>query len=217
MAVFVEILGGLTEAGAPLDLLRGLAGVVRDEVDHAALCRDLAELFAAPEPVADLAPALPRLRAYAPERKLQALALLLFEGAVGETLSSMLFHASRQAASEPCSKTALTTILRDEARHARLCWEGVEMLLPDTSKDDRATLQEDLRSSFGALERETILPVLRRLERGLVADPGAFALGVIAPELRVETFYRCIEHVVLPRLQRLGFDGSGAWANRYRA
>ena len=216
-AVFLEIAAGLTEAGAPLDLLAALADVVRDEVEHSAMCRDLAETFSAPEPAADVRSALPRLGAYAPQRKMRALALLLFEGAVGETISAMLFHASRQAAQEPCAKSALASILRDEARHARLCWEGVETMLPDTTPHERSVLQEDLRRSFGAYERGIVLPVLERLEAGIETDPDAFALGVIPPEGRVDTIYRGIEGVILPRLTRLGFDGGAAWANRYRA
>jgi hypothetical protein len=78
--------------------------------------------------------------------------------------------------------------------------------LPVTD-DDQAILREDLRRSFGALERSGILPVLQRLEAGVVTDPDAFALGVIPPEVRVDTFYQGIERVVLPRLAQLGFDG----------
>ena len=146
----------------------------------------------------------------------EAFALLLFEGAVGETLSAMLFHASKQAAREPCSRAALAIILRDEARHGRLSWEALATMMPGCTDEERAVLQEDLRRSFGALERGTILPVLKRLEAGVETDPDAFALGVIPPEVRVDTFYRGLERVVIPRLGRLGFDGQGAWANRYR-
>jgi hypothetical protein len=216
-AVFVEILAGLAEASAPLDLLAAIANIVRDEVEHAALCRDLALRFGAPKPLADISLALPRLHPQGRSRKIHALALLLFEGAVGETISSMLFHASKRATEEPCSKAALDSILRDEARHARVSWEGVTVMLPATSEGERCVLQEDLRQSFGALERTSMLPLLRRLEQGISVDSEVFALGVIPPEVRAETFYRGVENVVVPRLTRAGFDGDRAWRDRHKA
>jgi hypothetical protein len=40
-------------------------------------------------------------------------------------------------------------------------------------------------------------------------------LGVIDPEVRVETFYRAVESGVLPRLSRIGVDGTDAWQARH--
>ena len=215
-AVFTAIVAGLLEGGAPLDLLDALGAIVRDEIAHAALCCDLAERFHAPRPSGSAIGARPRLTQSADRRRM-ALALLLFEGAIGESLSAMLFHAGRRGATEPCARAALDSILRDESRHASVCWAGLEVLLPALDGGDRAWLQHDLQRSFGALERDGILPTLRRLEAGDAVDPAAFALGVIPPELRVDTFYKGLERVVLPRLSRLGFDGKAAWERRYQA
>jgi len=45
--------------------------------------------------------------------------------------------------------------------------------------------------------------------------PAHAALGVLAPEARVEAFYVTVERLVLPRLSRLGLDGDTAWSRRY--
>jgi hypothetical protein len=213
-AVFSEIVGGLIEAGAPLDVIGALGQVVRDEIAHASLCLDLSVRLGAPAPAADLRGAKSRLRAA--DRPRQALALLLFEGAIGETVSATLFHAGRRGTREPSARAALGAILRDEARHARLCWSAVEVLLADCSQDTREWLQLDVTRSFGAYEKSAALPSLRRLEAGETVDAELVALGVIPPELRVETFYGTIERVVLPRLARLGLDARSAWDDRYR-
>lgn len=215
-AVFLEIEGGLLESGAPLDLLMAINGVVRDEIEHAALCFDLADQFRAPAPRARLSSALTRLGQYPEARGQRALALLLFEGAIGETLSAMLFHAGRNAAREPRTQAALTMILRDEARHARLCWQAMGILMAEVDEAGRAFLQDDLRRSFGALEHGSILPVLQRLEANVDTNPQVFELGVIPPQLRIETFYRGLERVVMPRLAQLGLNGEEAWAKRYQ-
>ena len=103
-------------------------------------------------------------------------------------------------------------------------WPGASPCSSDSSTgsmarcadEARARLERDVSRSFGALEQGAALPALRRLEAGEALDPALVELGVIPPEVRVETFYEAIETVVLPRLSRLGFDGRRAWDARYR-
>jgi hypothetical protein len=151
----------------------------------------------------------------APDRRASALAMLLFEGAVGETISALLFHAGRRAAAEPGTRAALSAILRDEARHARLCWAGLAALWPECNAADREWLQLQLQRSFGPFEQQSVRASLDRLERGERFDPSLAALGVLPPEVRVDTFYRGLERLVLPRLASLGLDARAAWQRRY--
>ncbi len=216
-AVFAEILAGALHLAAPLDLLAALGRIAQDEIAHAALCLDLSVLLGAEAPAAALDPVSARLAAHAPDRGRQALAMLVFEGAVGETVSTALFRAGRRGAREPCTRAALSTILRDEARHAHVCWQAAAELLPACSDETRALLERDVSRSFGAFERGAALPTLRRLEAGEALDPAAVELGVIPPEVRVDAFYEAVEKIALPRLARLGFDAAGAWDDRYRA
>ena len=215
-SVFSEIVAGLITLPAPLDVLSALSRVVADELFHATLCSDLAQQFRAPAPVASLERVRLRLDMQGTDRVRQALALLLFEGAVGETISAALFHAGRKGTREPCTRAALQMILRDESRHAHVCWRACAELSPSWSPETRAALSEDLRRSFAAFEQGAALPILRRLEAGETVPPLLVELGVLPLEHRIETFYRSIERVVIPRLTGLGFDGAHAWAQRYR-
>jgi hypothetical protein len=215
-AVFSEIVAGCLQIGAPLDLLAALARIVQDEIAHAALCFDLSVRFGAPAPAAALSRVQARLAAHAPDRERQALSLLVFEGAVGETVSAALFRAGRRGAREPCARAALSAILRDEARHGHVCWNAAAELLPGCSAEVRALLERDVSRSFGAFEQGAALPALQRLEAGEEVDPALVELGVIPLEVRVEAFYHAIETIALPRLSRLGFDARRAWEERYR-
>ncbi len=216
-AVFAEIVAGCLHLGAPVDLLAQLARVVQDEIAHATLCLDLSVRFGAPAPAADLSRVDARLAVHGSDRGRQALSLLLFEGAVGETVSVALFRAGRRGAREPCTRAALSAIMKDEARHSTLCWHAAAELVPGCSPEVRDALQRDLSRSLGAFEQGAALPALRRLEAGAPFDPTLAELGVIPPEVRVEAFYGALEGVALPRLTRLGFDGRRAWEERYRA
>lgn len=215
-AVFAEIVAACLDTGAPVDVVGPIARIVDDEIAHAALCLDLAARFGAPAPVASLERVRARLAVHAGDRALQALSLLLFEGAVGESVSVRLFRAGRRAAREPCTRAALGAILRDEARHATVCWLASAELLAELPAPARGALEEDLARSLGAFERSAALPALQSLEAGRTVDPALRALGVLSHEDRVDAFYAGIERVVLPRLTRLGFDAPRLWAERYR-
>jgi hypothetical protein len=215
--VFAEIVAGCLDLGAPLDLVAALGRVVQDEIAHAALCFDLSARFGTRPPAATFDRLRARLEALGPDRGQRTLSLLLFEGAVGESVSVGLFRASQRGTREPCARAALSAIVRDEARHATLCWHAAAELLPQRSDEEREALGRELSRSFGAFEQGAALPSLRALEAGERVDPAAVELGVIPPEVRVEAFYDGIEKIALPRLTRLGFDGQRLWDERYRA
>src|SRR5438874_1412807 len=102
----------------------------------------------------------------------------------------------------------------EEHRSAAVVTEIVAGLLATAAPVD--ALQRAPARSFAAYAHAVALPALRRLEAGEDIDPRLVELGVIPPAVRVETFYRAIERVALPRLTRLGFDGRRAWDDRYR-
>lgn len=215
-SVFSELLAALVDCGAPLDLASGLSGLVADELRHAVLCTQLAARFRAPAPQARLAPVHARLAGSGGERSRLAFSLILVEGAIGETISSALFNAGRHLTREPCSRAALSAILRDEARHALFFWEAAATLGPTILDREREGLEEELRAALGAIELHQALPSLRRLEAALPFDQALARLGVLPPDRRVEAFYHALEQGVLPRLRRLGFDADRAWRDRHR-
>ncbi len=96
-------------------------------------------------------------------------------------------------------------------------WAGFASLLPMLTGRLRATPPGHAGARTGASSsRSRARPAMRWLEKRRPFDPAYAALGVLNPEARVETFYRAVEGLVLPRLTRLGIDGALAWKNRYR-
>jgi hypothetical protein len=207
-----RVVGGPVWSGFSAALLR----VVRDELRHARLCVAVGRALGAPAPAWDRAPLTARL-ATLPSPRRRAGALLLVEAAIGETVSSLLFRAGRRAAKEPLTRAALGSILADEVRHARLGWSALAALWPTLDGDERRALQREATTGLGGLERTVALPSLQRLERGAPFDPQLAALGVLAPEARVDAFYQAVERLVIPRLVGLGLDGEAAWRDRYRS
>jgi hypothetical protein len=213
-AVFSDLLSLLLDADVPLDVLAHVTRIVADELRHTELCTELAQRMNASAPRSKPLPrgAFPHEPA---ARRARGLRIALVEGAIGETISSALFAAGRRVAEEPCTKAALGLVLRDEVLHARSFWEALDTLRADFDASDFDGLHEEARRALGLLEHETILPVLRRLERGEPFDPAWGALGVLPPADRVDAFYYAVEARVVPRLDELGLDGTTAWKDRY--
>jgi hypothetical protein len=187
-----------------------------DEIAHARLCAAVGARLGAAPPCWDARPVHARLEPM-PAPLFRAAALTLVEVAMGETISMAMFRAGRRAAREPLTRAALERILTDEVRHQRLGWSALAAWWPDLPDAIRQPLQEEARRALGAMEQKIAAPALRRLEAGVPFEPSYAALGVLAPEARVEAFYGAAERLVLPRLSRLGLDGERAWRDRYGA
>lgn len=157
------------------------AAAVRDEVRHARLCALVGAQVGARKPVYDSGPVRARL-ARLPDPRVRTMALLLVEVAIGETISMCLFRAGRRSAREPLTRSALTAILRDEVRHQRLGWTGLEVLLSRLEPSLRVAAQREAASGLASCERNTALPAMRWLEQRRPFDPAYAALGVLHPE-----------------------------------
>jgi hypothetical protein len=214
-SVFATIAAGLATLPVPLALLAALARIVDDEIRHATLCRQLARELGRDDEHDDLAAAERRLHPPGRSPASAALSLLLAEGAVGETLSAATFAAIRVGTREPRTRAALSLILRDEARHARTCWEALAVLSVETAAA-RTQLAADLSHELGVVELHSILPALKRVEAGELGTRPRSALGILAPLKRAEVFYANLEGNVFARLGRLGIDGPAVWAARYQ-
>ena len=214
-AVFAAICHGLLAVPVSLTLSSALARIVDDELRHAELCEQMARELGGALDKDELGDAERRLRP--PERDAisAAISLLLVEGAVGETISTALFAATRTLTAEPRSRSALSLILRDEARHARTCWEALDLLTGEVTRDG-AALSADLSHELGVVEAHSVLPALKRVEAGDLGMPEHAALGLLPPLRRVEVFYATLEQNVFPRLRRFGIDTQSVWGDRYK-
>ena len=183
--------------------------VMREEIGHARLCATVGAALGASPPVYDAAPVRDRLaRVVGPLAR--TISLVVGEVAIGETISMTMFRESRRATTEPLTRAAIESILADEVRHQQLGWDALAVLGPTDAVQHEAT------RALAASEQQIAVPALRFLEAGTPFDPAWAALGVIEPEKRVEAFYRGVEQLVVPRLDRLGIDGTRAWTDRYR-
>jgi hypothetical protein len=190
-------------------------GAVRDELRHTRLCATIGARLGASPPAYDAAPVRARL-ASLPDARLRAVSLLLVEVAIGETISMYLFRAGRRAATEPLTRVALGAIAGDEVRHQRLGWSGLGAMWLSLGASLREWMQTEAARGLAGCEQSTAAPAMRWLKEGRRFDPAYGALGVLDPEVRVETFYAAVERLVVPRLTRLGLDGPCAWSDRYR-
>lgn len=178
-------------------------------------CAEVGARLGAPPPKYDAAPVRARLSRL-PDPLLRAASLHLVELAIGETISTYLFRAAYRAAREPLTRAALQSILRDEVRHQRLGWSALEALWPTLAEPVRAGLQHHAARGLAACEQQTAKPAMLWLKERRPFDPEYAALGVLHPEQRVEAFYFAVERFVVPRLGRIGLDGSTAWELRYK-
>ncbi len=213
--VFRALARAARAAGMPDPWPGRFDAAVRDELHHARLCARVGARIGAPEPVYDARPVRKRL-AFLPDPRMRAAALLLVEVAIGETISTYLFRAGRRAATEPLTRGTLSAILVDEVRHQRLGWTGLLALLPALPDSLREAVQCEAARGLAQCEQATALPAMRWLESRRAFDPACTALGVLHPEARVEAFYLAVERLVVPRLTRVGLDGSRAWERRYK-
>jgi hypothetical protein len=193
---------------------RRFQSAAQDEIAHARLCAAVGARLGAEPPRWNAQPVHARLESMT-DPLFRAAALTLVEVAIGETISMAMFRAGRRAAREPLTRAALERILTDEVRHQRLGWSAIAAWWPDLPAAIQRALQEEGRVALGAMEQQIAAPALRRLEANAPFEPGYAALGVLAPEARVDAFYSAAEHLVLPRLSRLGLDGKRAWQDRY--
>jgi hypothetical protein len=215
-AVFAELQRLAIVCALPLELASVLADAARDELLHAELCARVAEMLGARADRVEVRPVEARLNAF-PDKRQRLLALLLVEVAIGETLSCSFFRAAAARSVEPLTRFALSAILRDEARHARLGWQALAVLRPSLSEAETQFLVDELHRQLGPIEQSMAVPSLRRLESETSFDAGLEALGVLSPGIRVEAFYRAMEVQVLPALDALGLGGRDVWRSRYTA
>jgi hypothetical protein len=212
--IFRALAVAAARAAMPAEWVARFGAAARDEVGHARLCAAVGRRLGADLPRYDARPVRARLEPLR-DPLARATALLLVEVAMGETVSMAMFRAGRRAAVEPLTRATLHAILSDEVRHQRLGWSALGAAWPALPQSNRRALQDEARRGLAAMEQQIAAPALRRLHEGEGFDPAHGALGVIAPEARVEGFYAAVERLVLPRLSRLGLDGAAAWHSRY--
>ena len=225
---FTILSHALCNARMELHVLGSLARLITDEVRHAELCAEMAlacwpegratepavfrwEPPRAPWPMPPASTDDPQpLLAWAAEA-------ILVSCCIGETLSRPMLEAIAVVATEPLADAVARQILRDEHLHATFGWETLGLLLPRMSPEQRAALQRRMVRAFGGVEASTacgisveqVADTAIEIVRG--DEPN---LGTLSDEQYAMIFFATMESEVLPQLDALGLDASGAWRQR---
>ncbi|MEQ9319076.1 MAG: ferritin-like domain-containing protein [Polyangiaceae bacterium] len=180
----------LMALGAPPELVAAAHQAALDELEHAKLCFALASRFAG-EPVG--AGPLDAARDLSVRADLKQLAVAtFFEGCVGETLAALTAAEQRDRATDEATRSALTTIAEDEARHAELAWQTVAWALDIGGDDVRRAL------SAAVHEAGKHCPELPETD-----DPRLVAFGRLPAADVAALHRRAILDVVMPCAQAL--------------
>lgn len=194
---------GLARIGAPLDLVGAFGKVVEDEVRHTdIMCQVMEQLHGTPE--VNALPLPPKAEtiagAAAVEEVLGGLAAFF---CVGEEISSHIFKAAMQLASEPLLLWATSEIFRDEATHGAFGFETARELLRGLPAPAKQRVGARVTDAITQLERRLGGPL--REERAPTADERALAaLGLLPTPALLSIFYTELEASVLPRLADAG-------------
>jgi hypothetical protein len=189
---FQRLSAELAAHRAPARLLRAARRAERDEVRHARLMGRMAARFGG-------RPVRPRVCAGRP-RALSTVAIEnAMEGCVRETFGALVASFQAENAGDPAVARLMTSVARDETRHAALSWSvarwasrridaasrvGLAARCRDVihalRRESRARVDDDLRARAGLPTTSQRLALLDALEAQLW--DGAFGLAESAPE-----------------------------------
>ncbi|MBX7113333.1 MAG: ferritin-like domain-containing protein [Myxococcaceae bacterium] len=203
-----QIVLALTREGAGLHVLGAYTAVASDEVRHAQLSRELAELYGG------YVDTVPEGFAYDPmglasPSDVPVTVWALSNGCYSETVSLALIRARFSRTKHPAAHFVLNETLKDEAVHVRLGWQLAEELLPVLSRGQRRGLAEYgealaqmLRSTFGT---SALPPGPRRRERAIRDRTAALGLGALSADEEDAVVEEALSGVA-ERLHRLGIS-----------
>jgi hypothetical protein len=149
IAAFARFTMQLMALGAPATLVRAAQTAMGDETEHALMAFALASAYGG----APVGPAALSIEGAIDGWDIAAfVATLLREGCIGETIAAIEAREGAEQAADPCVRAVLSTIARDELRHAELAWRTLAWLV-SAGLVDRERLWEEFERA--ACERQT--------------------------------------------------------------
>lgn len=144
VAAFARFVLQLLSLGAPRSLVERAQAAIGDEIQHAALCFELASRYAG----AELEPGpLPLGGVFGGEDLADIAALVVREGCVGETVAAAIAAEQARLAHDPALAGLLAAIAEDELRHAELAWAFVQWAMATGSLPVRAAVERAFEAS----------------------------------------------------------------------
>ncbi|WP_342375193.1 ferritin-like domain-containing protein [Myxococcus stipitatus] len=156
---FQRLADELREHGAPERLIQAARRSAADEVRHTSTMKKLARRHGATMPDVDIAPFQPR--------DLEGMCLEnATEGCVREAYGALVAGWQARTANDEEVRQAMTSIARDELRHAELAWAvdawAAKRLPPEAREHLREARRETLRGLRSDVERHAPPPLLVR-------------------------------------------------------
>lgn len=201
-ALSAQIARGLLIDGAVIEVLELAASAVSEELEHAQICRLVAERYLAralppprarpiDEPVfGDASPAVSRLLG------------LVLHSCINETMATLCLREGLKSAESSSARAATRQLLADDVNHARLGW--AHLASPHIDAERRFHVQQAL-PTLVRLGRECWLNEAR-------ADFDDPAHGVLGQTRFLALTERALSELVLPGFAHLGFDLGAARA-----
>ncbi len=204
-ALAAECLHWLIVTGQSPELIDTAHRIVRDELDHAELSRQV--YLNAGGSIEQVEIDVRRL--FIPYRDEADLLARLFMVCAdffccGETVARPLFRAMLDNAKEPLVETALQQIIKDEARHSAFGWALLDALLEHISDEERA-----LRKTKITQFVDRICQTYSRAQ-GQDGDPiytytgDELAWGLLQPGDYAAISQKCVEETIRPRFTKRG-------------
>lgn len=205
MMVFGEIIARLPELRLPLEVSSSASRLLSDEARHTELCAEMAERLGGHGDTA--------LRDEELRLSRENLSAHLFVArwtasmfCVGESSSVAVLKVLVDGAKNPCVRTVLRILLRDELLHDQFGWALARLVLRGMSDDQAEWLAADLAFAFAHYDR---IHGTVEGERPFVPD-----LGVADRRETARAFNARIERRILPMLAELGVPAYEAWTLR---
>ncbi|HND28914.1 MAG TPA: ferritin-like domain-containing protein [Myxococcota bacterium] len=211
-ALVAEMTHWLLVLGVNPDLLVRSSRVVRDELRHAAICRELYLHAGGPdEPVA----LSPQQLIHGDDRgaPLQQRAITAAgELACEESVALGVFRMRLENARDPVAQEVCTVILRDEATHRAFAWDLVDELIRMQGVEE---VRRWARPRLGWWLRIYLRATLRPDEP--TYPPGELAYGLIDRRQHWTAMRRTVEEDVLPRFRERGLLEEGVTGDDLKA
>lgn len=213
-AVFAGLLPQAMAAGAPVDVKMALLRASMDELRHAALCAEVAELLgASPEVEQEMEPEAPATHEGIGADEV-FLRNVFFVGCLSETVAVALLTDEREACEEPWVRRVLTQLMGDETLHARIGWLWLQTAWDGLDADARARTNAYLPLALGYYERCMLDATSGGRLYGAQLEQ-ARRIGFADSRVSRTLFYETMDAVVVPRLQEIGLDAVSAWQDRH--
>ncbi len=212
-ATFAAMLPQLVEAEAGVDAKVAVLRSAMDELRHAALCAEVVQYLGG-DPAIETDLTVPPLAEHPGVPALEKITRnLLFVGCLSETVAVALLTNEREYVRDPYIARVLKQLAGDETLHARVGWIWLRDVWGRFDAAAKERTQAYLAVALAYYEQ----CMIRATPYASIPDDildEARGLGFADCRENRELFYETMDAVVLPQLDGIGLDATGAWKAR---